>query len=86
MGNLAWGALKLTSSLVTAGFKKLVGLDEECPLLEWSGNVVYKAREKSHPRRIAGSSGRSLDMAPFSRALEGQQREVGVSGKTASER
>ena len=79
IGYLAWGALKLTSSLVSAGFKKLVGGDEESPLLEWSGDVVVKAHEKSQQQLTGGSSMRPSDMAPaLSRALEVQQLEVGV--------
>lgn len=44
---LAWGALRLTSSLITAGFKKLVGIEDDRGLLTWSGDVVVKARDKS---------------------------------------
>lgn len=70
IGGLAWGALKLTSSLVSAGFDRLVGRDEDDPLVQWSGDVILKAHEKSP------SSRRSLDMAPMSRALEAHQHEV----------
>lgn len=80
IGGLAWGALKLTSSLVSAGFKKLIGADEDAAMVEWSGDVVVKAREKSHPQQALVSSGRSPDMAPFSRALEGHQHAVSASG------
>ena len=80
IGGLAWGALKLTSSLVSAGFKKLIGADEDAAMVEWSGDVVVKAREKSHQQQALVSSGRSPDMAPFSRALEGHQHAVSASG------
>eukprot|EP00752_Nemacystus_decipiens_P006605 g5942.t1 len=76
IGALAWGALKLTSSLVSAGFKKLIGVDEDAAMVEWSGDVVLKAREKSHQQQALVSSTRSPDTAPFSRALEGHQHEV----------
>lgn len=44
---IAWGALRLVSSLAFRGFKKLLFADEEAPLIKWSGDVVLKAREKS---------------------------------------
>lgn len=52
---LAWGALRLTASLVTAGFKKLVCVEDESEaLLEWSGFVVEKARDKSRQTQQKG--------------------------------
>lgn len=81
IGGLAWGALKLTSSLVSAGFKRLIGVDEDTAMVEWSGDVVLKAREKSHQQQaMIVSSRRSADMAPMSRALEAHQHEVSSSG------
>ncbi|CAB1104598.1 unnamed protein product [Ectocarpus sp. CCAP 1310/34] len=53
---LAWGALRLTASLVTAGFKKLVGVEDESDaLVEWSGDVVLKARDTSRRTQQKGS-------------------------------
>lgn len=85
IGLLAWGALKLTSSLVSAGFKKLIGVDEDAAMVEWSGDVVLKASEKSHQQQQAVVSSRqSPDMAPMSRAMEADQHEVGASGISGS--
>ncbi|CAN0185850.1 unnamed protein product, partial [Ectocarpus fasciculatus] len=57
---LAWGALRLTASLVTAGFKKLVGVEDESDaLVEWSGDVVLKARDKSRQTQQEGSGAAS---------------------------
>lgn len=65
IGSLAWGALRLTSSLVTAGFKKLIGADDDSPLLEWSGDVVVKTRGVSnqYQHALSGSRG-TQDKAP----------------------
>lgn len=77
---LAWGALKLTSSIISAGFKKLAsagvnrligGEEEDAAMVEWSGDIVLKAREKA-----AGVTTRPTQMAPASRAVEGLQQEV----------
>lgn len=82
IGGLAWGALKLTSSLVSAaGFKKLIGAEEDAAMVEWSGDVVLNAREKSQQQQALVSSMRLPDMAPMSRALEAHQNEVSSSGK-----
>lgn len=67
---LAWGALRLTASLVTTGFKKLVGgEDESDALVEWSGDVVLKARNKSRRTQQKGSGATA-------RALEQHSEEV----------
>lgn len=76
ISSLAWGALKLTSSLVSAGFRKLLGMAEDAALVEWSGDVVLKAREKSHQV----SRGLSQGLALGSRALGAHQREVSRAG------
>ncbi|CAM9268403.1 unnamed protein product, partial [Ectocarpus sp. 8 AP-2014] len=52
----AWGALRLTASL-TAGLKALVGTeDENDALLEWSGDVVFKVRDKSRRTKQQGKA------------------------------
>lgn len=80
VAGLAWGALKLTSSIVSAGFKKLAssgvnrligGEEEDAAMVEWSGDIVLKAREKA-----AGVTTWPTQMAPASRAVEGLQQEV----------
>ncbi|CAM9600789.1 unnamed protein product [Ectocarpus sp. 4 AP-2014] len=61
---LAWGALRLTASLVTAGFKKLVGVENESDaLVEWSGDVVLKARDKSRrtQQKCSGAAARAVE-------------------------
>lgn len=75
IAGVTWGALKLASSLVCAGFKKLVGADEDAAMIEWSGDVVLKAHDKSRQEQVAVSSTPS-DMAVVSRFLEAQQQEV----------
>ncbi|CAM9505455.1 unnamed protein product [Scytosiphon promiscuus] len=55
IGSLAWGALRLTSSLVTAGFNKLIGSEDDSPLVEWSGDVVVRAHEISNQQQHAHS-------------------------------
>ncbi|CAM9644246.1 unnamed protein product, partial [Ectocarpus sp. 12 AP-2014] len=60
---LAWGALRLTAGLVTAGFKKLVGVEDESDaLVEWSGDVVLKARDESRrtQQRDFGAAARAV--------------------------
>ncbi|CAB1105732.1 unnamed protein product [Ectocarpus sp. CCAP 1310/34] len=69
----AWGALRLTSSLLTAGFKKLVGVEDESNgLIEWSGDVVLKARDKSLLTKQQGRGDGSAAM----RASEQHGHEV----------
>ncbi|CAM9388126.1 unnamed protein product [Ectocarpus fasciculatus] len=72
---LAWGALRLTASLVTAGFKKLVCVEDESEaLLEWSGFVVEKAREKSRQTRQKG-----WGAAPRTRDRHGEETQRGLA-------
>lgn len=76
IGYLAWSALRLTSSLITAGFKKLVGSDEDPAMVKWSDDVVLTARNK---QQQALSRRLSPDMSPSSRALAARQHEVCAS-------
>lgn len=53
----AWGALRLTASLLTAGLKALVGAEDESDaLIEWSGDVVLKSRDKSRRTKRQGKA------------------------------
>eukprot|EP00903_Cladosiphon_okamuranus_P016294 g15026.t1 len=74
---LAWGALKLVSSLVSEVFTKLAGDDNDASIVEWSGDVIYKASGKSQ-----ASTRRSPCMAAFSQAQEASHPEMrrGLSG------
>lgn len=78
---VAWGALKLASSLVTAGFKRIVGAvsgggDEDTSLIDWSGDVVLTAREKT--RWSKPSWRRSSSAAPSSMAKGGHDKVCAI--------
>ncbi|CAM9871416.1 unnamed protein product [Ectocarpus sp. 13 AM-2016] len=76
----AWGALRLTSSLLTAGFKKLIDVEDDSNgLIEWSGDVVRNAREKSRLTKQQGKGGGDDAM----RVVEQHHQEVRVPGLTA---
>lgn len=45
---LAWEALKLISSMVFPDLGTLFGIGEDSAMLEWSRDIVLKARKKSH--------------------------------------
>lgn len=51
IGGLGWGVLKLTSSLVMAGWKKITGDDSASEpnkaCLEWGGDIVIKAHDRA---------------------------------------
>lgn len=91
-GGPAWGALRLVASLITAGFQILVSEDKNkkgpsqvnFKLLEWSGDVIIYAHQKSDEQQADVSSTGSSDMtSPISRAVTTHQREVSASVRTA---
>lgn len=79
---LAWGALRLTASLVTAGFRKLVGVnkDESDALVEWSGDVVLKARDKSRRTKQRGSGATSRALEQHSEEVRAPSRRCTIRG------
>lgn len=87
LGSLVWGALKLTSSLISAGWQKLTGDsgDDDSQsgidtfVIDWGGDIVVKARDKqssvvAHSREKLSSH----SAPPFSAALEANRNEVHV--------
>lgn len=82
-----WGALKLTSSLISTGWSKLTGdsgNDDSCStvdtrLVEWGGDIVMKARDKFGYVVAQTQKKCSSHLAsPCSAALEANRGEVSV--------